>query len=62
MLRPKALRTGDLVAVVATSGGLGKDEMPLFDRTSMDGAGSRMRAAASAHRGVQPRGGLREPV
>jgi muramoyltetrapeptide carboxypeptidase len=32
MLRPKALRTGDLVAVVATSGGLEKDEAPLFER------------------------------
>ena len=32
MLRPKALRTGDLVAVVATSGGLEKDEAPLLER------------------------------
>jgi muramoyltetrapeptide carboxypeptidase len=32
ILRPKALRTGDLVAVVATSGGLEKDEAPLYER------------------------------
>ncbi len=32
MLRPKALREGDVVAVVATSGGLEKDEAPLFER------------------------------
>ena len=32
MLRPKALRTGDLVAVVATSGGLEKDKAPLLER------------------------------
>ena len=32
MLRPKALREGDLVAVVATSGGLEKDEVPLLER------------------------------
>ena len=32
MLRPKALREGDLVAVVATSGGLEKDEAPLLER------------------------------
>ena len=32
MLRPTALREGDLVAVVATSGGLDKDEAPLFER------------------------------
>jgi muramoyltetrapeptide carboxypeptidase len=32
MLRPKSLREGDVVAVVATSGGLEKDEAPLFER------------------------------
>jgi muramoyltetrapeptide carboxypeptidase len=32
VLRPKALREGDLVAVVAASGGLEKDEAPLFER------------------------------
>ena len=32
ILRPKALRTGDLVAVVAASGGLEKDEAPLYER------------------------------
>jgi muramoyltetrapeptide carboxypeptidase len=32
MLRPKALREGDVVAVVATSGGLEKDEAPLLGR------------------------------
>ena len=32
MLRPKALREGDLVAVVATSGGLEKDAVPLLER------------------------------
>ena len=32
ILRPKALRAGDLVAVVAPSGGLEKDEAPLFER------------------------------
>ena len=32
MLRPKALREGDVVAVVATSGGLEKEEAPLLDR------------------------------
>jgi muramoyltetrapeptide carboxypeptidase len=32
ILRPKALRPGDLVAVVATSGGLEKDEAPLYER------------------------------
>jgi muramoyltetrapeptide carboxypeptidase len=32
ILRPKALRTGDVVAVVATSGGLEKDEAPLYER------------------------------
>jgi muramoyltetrapeptide carboxypeptidase len=32
MLRPKALREGDVVAVVATSGGLEKDQAPLFER------------------------------
>ena len=32
MLRPKAVRTGDLVAVVATSGGLEKDKAPLLER------------------------------
>jgi muramoyltetrapeptide carboxypeptidase LdcA involved in peptidoglycan recycling len=32
MLRPKALREGDLVAVVATSSGLEKEEAPLLDR------------------------------
>ncbi|HEX6580129.1 MAG TPA: S66 peptidase family protein [Actinomycetota bacterium] len=32
ILRPKALRPGDLVAIVATSGGLEKDEAPLFER------------------------------
>lgn len=32
LLRPKALRKGDLVAVVATSGGLEKEEAPLFER------------------------------
>jgi muramoyltetrapeptide carboxypeptidase len=31
-LRPKSLRKGDVVAVVATSGGLEKDEAPLFER------------------------------
>ncbi|HEX5936982.1 MAG TPA: LD-carboxypeptidase [Actinomycetota bacterium] len=31
-LRPTALRKDDLVAVVATSGGLEKDEAPLFER------------------------------
>jgi muramoyltetrapeptide carboxypeptidase len=32
ILRPKALREGDVVAVVATSGGLEKDEAPLYER------------------------------
>jgi len=32
MLRPKALRKGDLVAVVATSGGLDEDDVSLLDR------------------------------
>src|SRR5688500_7479606 len=32
ILRPKGLRIGDLVAVVATSGGLEKDEAPLCER------------------------------
>jgi muramoyltetrapeptide carboxypeptidase len=32
VLRPQALREGDLVAVVATSGGLEKDEVPLLER------------------------------
>ena len=32
ILRPKALRRGDVVAVVAASGGLEKDEAPLFER------------------------------
>ena len=32
ILRPKALQQGDLVSVVATSGGLEKDEAPLYER------------------------------
>jgi muramoyltetrapeptide carboxypeptidase LdcA involved in peptidoglycan recycling len=32
MLRPKGLREGDLVAIVAPSGGLEKDEAPLLER------------------------------
>ena len=32
ILQPKALRRGDIVAVVATSGGLDKDEAPFFER------------------------------
>ena len=32
ILRPKALRQADVVAVVATSGGLEKDEAPLYER------------------------------
>ena len=32
MLRPNALREGDLVAVVATSGGLDEDDLPLLER------------------------------
>ena len=32
MLRPRALREGDLVAIVATSGGLDKDECPARTR------------------------------
>ena len=32
ILRPNAVRPGDLVAVVPTSGGLEKDEAPLFER------------------------------
>jgi muramoyltetrapeptide carboxypeptidase len=32
ILRPKAMRPGDLVAVVATSGGLEREEAPLYDR------------------------------
>jgi muramoyltetrapeptide carboxypeptidase len=32
ILRPKALRPGDLVAIVPTSGGLDKDEAPLYER------------------------------
>ena len=32
MLRPKALREGDLVSVVATSGGLDEDDVPPFRR------------------------------
>jgi muramoyltetrapeptide carboxypeptidase len=32
MLRPKAVRDGDLVAIVALSGGLERDETPLFER------------------------------
>ena len=32
ILRPKALRPGDLVAVVAPSSGLEKDEAPLLER------------------------------
>ena len=32
ILRPKALRSGDVVAVMALSGGLDQDEAPLFER------------------------------
>ena len=32
ILRPRALRAGDLVAVAALSGGMEKDEVPLFER------------------------------
>lgn len=32
ILRPKALRLGDVVAVMPTSGGLEKDEAPLYER------------------------------
>ena len=32
ILRPKAVRTGDLVAVAALSGGLEKGEASLFER------------------------------
>ena len=32
ILRPKAVRPGDLVAIVPTSGGLEKDEAPLYER------------------------------
>jgi muramoyltetrapeptide carboxypeptidase LdcA involved in peptidoglycan recycling len=32
MLQPKGLREGDIVAIVATSGGLEKDEAPLLER------------------------------
>ena len=32
ILRPKALRPGDPVAVAALSGGLDEDEAPLFER------------------------------
>ena len=35
MLRPKALRIDDVVAVVATSGGLEEDSVPLFERGVM---------------------------